>query len=142
MGANVHEISGATEIERYFRNYTYATALSDMNNIQQAYFTDIDRCGYKAWSETPRAGSMRKFMEDSSGRTNISAESVLFADANGRATFDEDFNFDGTDLVVGGNRVAVEGDAAIVGAEGWEIRFTSTGVDLYRNDVYTGISLA
>lgn len=142
MGVNVHEISGAEEIELYFRNYVYATALSDMNNLQHAYFTDIDRCGYKGWSETPRAGSMHKFMEDASGSTNIPAESVLFSDANGRATFDADFTFDGTDLVVAGNRVVVEGDAATVGAYGWEIRYTETGVDLYKDNAYSGISLA
>ncbi len=147
MGANINQIEGATEIERYFRNYVYATALSDMNNLQQAYLTDIDRCGYKGWSETPRAGSMHKFMEDASGKTNIPAKCVLFADANGRATFDPaigggGLTYDGYDLLIAGSRAVVEGDDTIVGSNGWEIRFTATGIDVYKDNAYSGISLA
>jgi hypothetical protein len=142
MGANVHVIEGATEIELYFRNYTYATALSDLNNLENVFFTDLDRFGYKAWSGTPKAGSLRKFLEDASGSSNIPDESVLFANSDGRATFDSDFSFDGTDLLVpGGTVLAISDSGEIPLANGFSLVVTATGIDIYKDDSYTGVSL-
>lgn len=96
MGANVTQVPGATEVEIYFRNYSYATALSDMDPLEFVLFTDLDKCGYKN-----AAGSLHKFLEDASGSSNIPANSILFTDANGRATYDPSFTFDGTSISIG-----------------------------------------
>jgi hypothetical protein len=140
MGTNINVIAGATEIELYFRNYTYATALSDLNNLESVFFTDINRYGYKAWSSTPKAGSLRKFLEDASGSVNIPATRVLFADSDGRATSDSDFNFDGTDLP-SGTVLAVSNGGEVPFIFGWSLVFTASGIDIYKNGVNTGTSL-
>jgi len=125
MGANVTEISGATEIELYFRNYTYATALSDLDPLEMVNFTDLDRVGYKNTS-----GSIRKFMEDSTTNSNIPANRILYTDANGRATSNSGLTFDGTSLALPAFQY------------GWSFHVTSTKMEIYKDGAPIGIVLA
>ena len=158
MGANVTVISGATEIKMYFRNYTYATALSDLPQLSMVLFTDLDKIGYKN-----AASTLRKFLEDASGQTNTPEDRVFFADSAGRAANSEDLEFDGTDLLIddnivyhAGNFTSYEGhrlvnpDTKTTALEidandnvefthGWEFRFTDTQFGLYKDDVFMGI---
>lgn len=124
MAANITEIEGATEIELYFRNYTYATALSDLNSLEAVNFTDLDRVGYKNTS-----GSLRKFMEDASGSSNIPANRILYTDANGRATSLAGFTFDGTAVMLPAF------------SYGWSFHITSTTFELYKDGADIGIKL-
>lgn len=126
MGANVTQVSGATEIELYFRNYTYATALSDLNDLEMVLFTDLDRLGYKNADS-----SLRKLLEDASGSSNITEGCILFADADGRATFDADFK--------------VDGDGYITLPEfpyGWSFHATADMFEIYKDGSPIGVVLA
>ena len=160
MGQNVTEISGATEIEMYFRNYTYSTALSDLPQLSMVLFTDLDKLGYKNAAET-----LRKILEDASGSTNTPEERIFFADSAGRATSSDDLKFDGTDLLIDDNSVyhagnftpnkdsilvnptsettALEIDTNdnVIFTHGWELRFTDTSFGFYKDNVYTGIGI-
>lgn len=125
MGSNINQVPGATEIELYFRNYTYATALSDLSNGEMVLFTDLERLGYRDFS-----GSLRKIVEESSGSSNITEGCILYADSDGRATFDADFK--------------VDGDGYINLPEypyGWSFNFTATGIEIYKDGSPTGIKL-
>lgn len=160
MGTNVTQISGATEIELYLRNYTYATALSDLPKLSMVLFTDLDKLGYKNAAET-----LRKILEDASGSSNTPEDRIFFADSAGRAASSEDLEFDGTDLLVDDNKVYHEGnfspnkdyilvnpvaettaleidsDDNVLFTHGWELRFTDTSFGFYKDDVFTGIGI-
>lgn len=126
MGSNITQIPGATEVEIYFRNYTYATAVSDLAALAGVHFTDLDRLGYKN-----TGGTLRKLMEDASGSSNIPDESVLIADSNGRVTFDANLTWDGTDLTIGSGYAATLSD-------GWSFHCTSTTLEIYKNGAQIG----
>lgn len=125
MASNVTQISGATEIKLYFRNYTYSSALSDMDALEMVNFTDIDRVGYKN-----TAGTLRKFLEDASTSSNLTADSVLFTDANGRATVSAEFTFDGTYLTLPQF------------LHGWQLVASPTKLEIYKDGSPTGVVLA
>jgi hypothetical protein len=125
MASNITQISGATEIRLYFRNYTYASALSDLAALETVNFTDLDRVGYKN-----TAGTLQKFMEDASGSSNIPEGHILFADANGRATSEAGFEYDGSAITL----PAFE--------YGWSFHFTNTTMEIYKNGASIGVVLA
>ena len=125
MGVNVTEISGATQIELYHRNYAYATAYSDLSALSEVYFTDIDRRGYKN-----TAGTLRKYLEDSSGGTNIPEGSVLFTDADGRATFSSDI------LVTDGGLTITNG---LDLGNGWTWETTAPSCELLKDGSPSGL---
>lgn len=125
MASNVTQVSGATEIKLYFRNYTYASASSDMDALEMVHFTDLERVGYKN-----TAGTLRKFVEDASGATNIPEGRVLFTDANGRATSVAGFEFDGTAITLPEFE------------HGWSLHFSATQIEIYKDGSGTGIILA
>jgi hypothetical protein len=125
MASNITQISGATEIELYFRNYTYASALSDLNNLCAVLYTDLVRVGYKDPS-----GTLRKFMEDASGSSNIPASRILYTDANGRATSSSTLTYDGTSITLPAF------------AYGWSFHITADKFELYKDGSDIGICLA
>jgi hypothetical protein len=126
MASNITQIAGATEIELYFRNYVYADALTDLKALTAINFTDLDRVGYKN-----TGGTLNKFMEDSSGSSNIPANRVLYTDANGRATSSSALTFDGTTFVF-----------PFTYPYGWSFHFTPTTFEIYKDDADIGIKLA
>lgn len=126
MGANVTQVGGATQIELYFRNYTYATALSDLNDLEMVLFTDLDRLGYKNASS-----SLRKLLEDASGSSNITEGCILYADANGRATFNANFKIDGSGYI-----------ELPEFPYGWSFNGTATTFEIYKDGSPIGVVLA
>lgn len=125
MALNVTTITGATGVRLYFRNYSYSSALSDLAALETVHFTDLDRVGYKN-----TAGTLRKFLEDASGATNIPANRVLYTDGNGRATYATNFLYDGTSLTLPPF------------TNGWSFNCTATKFEVYKDGAAIGCILA
>lgn len=100
MAANVYPIVSATEIQFFARNYTYASALTDLDILSFIIFTDLQVFGF-----TDHSGTVKKVLCDASGSVATPAERVFFADANGEADSDSNLTWDGTDLFVQGEEV-------------------------------------
>lgn len=79
MGANVTSVPGTTKIQLYYRNYTYATAVTDLADLLPVLITDRERVGYAF------GGTVRTFLEESDPSTAIAEHAVIIADADGKA---------------------------------------------------------
>ncbi|MFA5714654.1 MAG: hypothetical protein WC998_02855 [Candidatus Paceibacterota bacterium] len=127
MAENVTQIEGATEVEIYLRNYPYAAAITDMAALCEIYLTDLDRRAYKN-----AVGSLRKYMEDSTGSTNIPENRLLYSDENGRVTYDENFTInDGVITLLNGIGLG----------NGWAWVTTGTSCYLYKDGEFTGFGI-
>lgn len=95
MPANITQITGATEIDFYLGNYLYADVIASMENLKFKLATDINRLIFKN-----AAGTNYKLMHDASGATNIPNTRVLYANADGAASSNAGFVFNGTKLSI------------------------------------------
>jgi hypothetical protein len=121
---NVYVVPGATEVEMYLRNYTYAAALTHLANLAVVLFTDLNRLGYK------HLGSLRKLMEDGSGSSNITPGQMLYADANGRAV-------GSSGVTISGGFLTLTGTTFNLG-NGFSLVTSSTAFELYKDGIPTG----
>lgn len=96
MASNANNRTDATKVSIWMRNYSYSNAETDLYNLTLIYLTDLDKLAYKDGHPDLKNGELRKLLEDGSGENNIPEDSVLFADANGRATFNENLLWDQT----------------------------------------------
>ena len=88
---NIVDRTGAGKRYVPAANQVYATLL--LNAAACLFGIATDR---KAWVFCDDEGSMFKTLQDSSGDGTIPENSVLLADANGRATNDTNLTYDGT----------------------------------------------
>lgn len=101
MAANVYTpVPTADEIQFYARNYTWATALTDMPILSYIIFTDLEVFGF-----TDHNGDVKKVLIDDSGASATPQYRVWFANADGEATSSSDLYFDGSELYIQGELV-------------------------------------
>lgn len=81
MATNDVKITGAEEINYYFRNYSYAGMLSDLPILSLGLATDLDRLVYKNASGT----TPFKIMLDASTTINLTDDRVMVTTNGGRA---------------------------------------------------------
>ena len=108
MAVNVLPISGATEIQFYNRNYTYADALTDLPDISMIIFSDLNVFGFR-----DTGGTVKKCLCDASGSSTAIQDSIFFADANGEADTTAILQWDGTDILINSNPVHHDGKDTI-----------------------------
>ncbi|MCO4819777.1 MAG: hypothetical protein KC517_09145 [Bacteroidetes bacterium] len=105
MPPNVTVIAGASQVDWYLGNYTYADIVASMENLKFKLATDLNRFVYKN-----AAGTSYKLMADGSTTSNIPINSVLFADTNGAAINDTGFLFNNST-----KKMYLPGDLEVLG---------------------------
>lgn len=131
MASNENSRIGATEVSLFLQNYAYSLAVTDMYNCRMMYLTDIDRIGYKGGDPNLNTGTLRKFVEDASGSSNIVENSILFTDSAGRATSSLNITRDGTeDRIISENGIDL--------GNNWTIETTPTSLSIKNNGVAIG----
>jgi hypothetical protein len=94
---NETTISGATGVQIYLRNYSYANLALSMPRLSIGLATDNNRLVYKN-----SAGTTFKLLTDASGASNATAGRIFYSDANGAATSSSGLTYDGSTLDVAG----------------------------------------
>jgi hypothetical protein len=94
---NETTISGATGVQIYLRNYSYANLSLSMPRLSIGLATDNNRLVYKN-----SAGTMFKLLTDASGASNAASGRIFYSDANGAATSSSGLTYDGSTLDVAG----------------------------------------
>jgi hypothetical protein len=94
---NETTISGATGVQIYLRNYSYANLALSMPRLSIGLATDNNRLVYKN-----SAGTMYKLLTDASGASNAAPGRIFYSDANGAATSGAGLTYDGSTLDVNG----------------------------------------
>ncbi len=97
---NVIEISGATKINRYARNYPYANAVTDQPILTENIFSDLQVLGFK-----DSLNNLKKCLCDASGSSATAQYRVFFANASGEADSSADLYFQSSELYVQGEMV-------------------------------------
>lgn len=110
--ANVTTIPGATAIQFYFRNYTYANLALDLPILSMGLATDLNKLVYRN-----SIGNMYKIMVDASGSSNTPQNRVFYADVNGSATASTNFTFNGTDLYINSSNTSTINTGRVTGTD-------------------------
>jgi len=105
MPENVVKISGATEVDFYLGNYSYADIVASMENLKIKIASTLQRV---CWKDS--AGTTHKLLEDASGASALTQNTVLIVNSSGQATSSAKF----THNLTSGN-TAIGGDLAITG---------------------------
>lgn len=108
MAVNVYPVSGATEIQFYNRNYTYANALTDLPDISMIIFSDLNVLGF-----ADTLGNVKKCLCDASGASTAITDSIFFSNSSGEADTTATLQWDGTDILVDSNPVHHDGKDTI-----------------------------
>lgn len=130
--ANVTTIPGATAIQFYFRNYTYANLALDLPILSMGLATDLNKLVYRN-----SIGNMYKIMVDASGSSNTPQNRVFYADVNGSATASTNFTFNGTDLYINSSNTSTINTGRVTGTD-FEASDTVSGKQLIVDSLKLG----
>jgi hypothetical protein len=134
---NETNVTGATGVQFYLRNYSYANLVLGMPTLSIGLATDNNRLCYKN-----STGTLYKVLLDGSGATNTPANRIFYSNSSGIATSGAGLTFDGTTLYTTrdstGDLIAIN---SVKGGKGFFNSVTSTrdsSSDVIANDSIIG----